>query len=58
MLITRNSNNLIAINVKHNFFKNFFFPSMIKEWNKLDMKIRDSNTLESFKEQIANIEFC
>ena len=51
MHITRNINNLKGINVKHNFFKNSNFSSVISEWNKLDLKILDSNTSESFKEQ-------
>ena len=51
MDITRNINNLKGINVKHNFFKNSNFSSVISEWNKLDLKILDSNTSESFKEQ-------
>ena len=51
MHITRNINNLKGINVKHNFFKNSNFSSVISEWNKLDLKTLDSNTSESFKEQ-------
>ena len=55
MHITGNSNDLKGINVKHDFSKNPFFPSVIGEWDKLDPKIRDPNTLESFKEQILNL---
>ena len=33
---TRQCNKIPAINVKHDFFKNTFFPSAIIEWNKLD----------------------
>ena len=54
MRITRNSSNLKRINVRHNFLKIPFFSSLISEWKKLDLKIRDSNTLESFKKQILN----
>ena len=36
---TRQCNKIPAINAKHNFFKNTFFPSTIIEWNKLDWKI-------------------
>ena len=27
------------MNMKHNFFKNTFFPSNIVEWNKIDLKL-------------------
>ena len=54
MHITRNSNDLKGIDVKHNFFQNSFFPFAISEWNKLDLKIRDSTALESFKKLILN----
>ena len=40
------------MNVKHNFFKNSFFPSTIIEWNKLDSEIRNSTSFYSFKENI------
>ena len=40
------------MNVKHNFFKNSFFPSTIIEWNKLDPEIRNSASFYSFKENI------
>ena len=33
---TRQCNKIPAINVKHDFLKNTFFPSAIIEWNKLD----------------------
>ena len=39
---TRHSNNIPAIHVKHDYFKNSFFPSTICECNKLDWKIRNS----------------
>ena len=37
---TRNSYNIPQFNIKHNFFKNSFFPSVIAEWNKLDSDIQ------------------
>ena len=40
------------MNIKHNFFKNTFFPSIIIEWNKLDTAIRNSTSFNSFKESI------
>ena len=46
---TRNSDNITPFKVRHNFFKNSFFPSVISEWNKLDLEIRNSASLEIFK---------
>ena len=39
-------------NVKHNYFKNYFFPSAIIEWNNLDSNIRNSENLALFKKHI------
>ena len=39
---------------KHNFFKNYFFPSAIIEWNNLDPNLRNSNSISVFKEKILN----
>ena len=49
---TRNALNIPHINVKHQFFKNSYFPSTITEWNKLDSNIRNSETLNIFKSKI------
>ena len=38
--------------MKHQFFKNSYFPSTIIEWNKLDSNIRNSETLNIFKLKI------
>ena len=40
------------IKTKHNFFKNTFFPSAIIEWNKLDLAIRNAESLGIFKSNI------
>ena len=37
---TRNVDCISLIKIKHNFFKNTFFPSAIIEWNKLDLVIQ------------------
>ena len=37
---TRNSGKISSIVVKHDYFKNYFFPSAITEWNKLDCYIK------------------
>ena len=41
---TRNSRNLVIpqSKIRNNFFLNFFFPSTLVEWNKLDLDIRNS----------------
>ena len=45
---TRQCNKIQFINVKHDFFKNTFFPSTIIEQNKLDLKITNSESIKSF----------
>ena len=52
---TRNSLNIPHINVKHQFFKNSYFPSTIIEWDKLDSNIRNSETLNTFKSNIFKL---
>ena len=37
MYTIRNLHNYSIFKSKHNFFKNSFFPSIISEWNKLDL---------------------
>ena len=51
---TRLNNKIPALNVKNDFFKNPFFPSTIIEWNKLDWKIKNSESIETLKKN----EFC
>ena len=51
---TRQCNKIPAINVKHDFFKNTFFPSTIIEWNKLDLKIKNSESIKTFKKRILS----
>ena len=41
---TGNSHNILQIHLKHNFFKNSFFPSTISERNNLDPYICNSET--------------
>ena len=45
---------MLVINVKHDFFKNTFFPSAIIEWNKLAWKIKNSENIETFKKRILS----
>ena len=48
---TRSSqiSNISNIKIRSNFFRNSFFPSTITEWNKLDLDIRNSDSLNIFK---------
>ena len=50
MHTTRNSDNITHFKVRHFFFKNSFFPSVISKWNKLDLEI----SLEIFKKHLLN----
>ena len=49
---TRLSYNIPPIKVRHDYFKNSFFPSAISEWKKLDLNIRNSATLNTFKKKL------
>ena len=51
---TRLSYNTPAIKVRRDYFKNLFFPSAITEWNKLDLNIRNSASLNTFKKKLLN----
>ena len=48
---TRSSqiDNISNIKTRSNFFKNYFFPSTITEWKKLDRDICNSDSLNVFK---------
>ena len=49
---TRNANNIRRFKVKHSFFENTFFPSVITERNKLDPEIQNASSLHIFKMNI------
>ena len=51
---TRLSYTITTIKVKHDYFKNSFFPSAISEWDKLDLNIRNSASLNAFKKKLLN----
>ena len=36
------------VRVNNNYFINIFFPSIITEWNKLDLSIRNLTSLNPF----------
>ena len=44
--------NVPSFKVRHDFFKNSFFPSTVIEWNKIDKNIRKSESLNIFKKTI------
>ena len=46
--------NIPLIKTKHDFFKNYFFPSAIIEWNNLDPNLRNSKSISVFQEKILN----
>ena len=45
---------IFKFKIRDNFFLNSFFPSALKEWNKLDSDIRNSPTYSTFKKKILN----
>ena len=51
---TRTVGNNPLIKTKHNFFKNYFFPSAIIKWNNLEPNLRNSKSISVFKEKILN----
>ena len=59
----RNSENILQLCTKHDFFKNSFFSLTIKEWNNLDPHIRKSKRISIFKNNISkfiqpNVYYC
>ena len=48
---TRTMNNIPVIKTNHKFFKSYFFPSAIIDWNNLDPIIRNSKRISVFKEK-------
>ena len=52
--LTRYVHEIPPFKTKHEFFKNTFFPSSIKEWNILDVSIRNADSLSVFKNKILS----
>ena len=50
--MTRHKNSVPLFNVKHDYFKNSFFPSTVIEWNKSDTNIKNSESLALFKKRV------
>ena len=53
--IARNDDKLPHFKVKHNYFKNSFFPSTVIQWNKLDLNSRNSENVTSFKGKVLKL---
>ena len=51
---TRKTDDVPYFNIKHNFFKNSFFPSAVIEWNKLDSRLRKAKSFTDFKRNILS----
>ena len=49
---TRNTNNIPQFKAKNNFFRNSFFTSAVIEWNKLELNIRNSESLNIFRKSL------
>ena len=45
---TRNAQYVLQYKAKHIFFKNYFSPSTVLEWSKLDLNICNAETLAFF----------
>ena len=46
---TRNTDKITPFHTKRNFFKNYFFPSTVIKWIKLDPNLRSAASLSVFK---------
>ena len=53
-LQTRNSGNIRFLFVKYDYFKNYFFPSEVAEWNKLDCYISNADSFKLLKKHILS----
>ena len=43
---------MLKLFIKHNFYKNYFFPSSIIEWNNLDPNLLNSENFGIFKNNL------
>ena len=43
---------ITLFHTKHKFFKNYFFPSTVIEWNELDHNLRSAAILSAFKKNL------
>ena len=49
---SRNANNIPLVRANNNYLMNTFFPSTVTEWNKLDLSVRKSVSLNIFKSRL------
>ena len=49
---TRNRDKVTPFHTKHNFFKNYFSPSTVIKWNKLDPNLWSAASLSVFKKNL------
>ena len=52
IIIPEQRQKINLFHTKHNFFKNYFSPSIVIEWSKLDFNIGSAAGLGSFKENL------
>ena len=45
---TRFCDNVTLLKIKHNYFRNSFFPSSIEEWNKVSREVRNYEIIRIF----------
>ena len=46
------SNKISSFKTRHNFFKDFFFPAVISEWNSLNIDIRNPSSINVVKKEL------
>ena len=51
---TLGSDTILLLGTKLKFFQNSYFPAAIKEWNRLDIDIRKSDSISIFKKRILS----
>lgn len=51
---TRQINNIQEIRTRTNFYSDYFLPSTIKDWNRLSINTRNTESFASFKNQLSN----
>ena len=52
---SRNANNIPLVRVNNNYLLNTFFPSIITEWNRFDLSICNSTSVNVFKGRLLQI---
>ena len=56
---SRKTSHITPVNVRHDYFKKSFFPTILSDWYKLDLKIGNSASLSIFENNLPNfIRLC